>query len=123
VLKVPHHGSDRNMTKEFFEQVHATDYVFSGDGEHGNPERETLKMLYDARAGIATLKNKPFNVWLTYPIDDIDVAREEDWEKERQKGRKSRRWNAAKDSLRSFFDGVAGGQGTVIDSRPVRIDL
>jgi hypothetical protein len=123
VLKVPHHGSDRNMTQEFFAQVHATHYVFSGDGEHGNPERETLQMLYEARAGTAALKNKPFTVWLTYPIDDIDVAREEDWEKERQKGRKSRRWNAAKDSLRAFFDDVAGGQGTVIDSQPVRIAL
>lgn len=123
VLKVPHHGSDRNMTREFFEQVHASDYVFSGDGEHGNPERETLQMLYDARAGVPALASKPFNVWLTYPIDEIDVAREADWEKERQKGHKNRRWNAGKDSLRSFFKSVAGSKGTVIDSKPVRIAL
>lgn len=123
VLKVPHHGSDRNMTREFFEQVHATDYVFSGDGEHGNPERETMKMLFDARAATPALADKAFNIWLTYPIDEIDVGREEDWEKERKRGRKSRRWNAAKDSLRSFFNDAAGGQFTVIDSKPVRITL
>lgn len=123
VLKVPHHGSDRNMTREFFEQVHATDYVFSGDGEHGNPERETMNMLFEARAATPSLAGKAFNIWLTYPIDEIDVAREEDWEKERKKGRKSRRWNAASDSLRSFFDDDATGPFTVIDSRPVRITL
>src|SRR5579864_2397842 len=45
ILKVPHHGSDNNMTQGFFERLPARHYVFSGNGEHGNPERETLKML------------------------------------------------------------------------------
>jgi hypothetical protein len=27
-------------------------YVFSGDGEHGNPERETLEMLLEARGDV-----------------------------------------------------------------------
>lgn len=121
VLKVPHHGSDRNMTREFFEKVHATHYVFSGDGEHGNPERETMKMLFEARSRVAALAGQPFTVWLTYPVDQVDAGREEDWEKERQKGRKERRWDARKDSLREFFRTVGGGQGTVVDSTPVRI--
>lgn len=51
VLKVPHHGSDRNVTKEFFEQVTADDYLVSGDGFHGNPEPKMLQMLADARDG------------------------------------------------------------------------
>jgi len=37
VLKVPHHGSSNNLDKDFFDKVIAHNYVFSGNGEHGNP--------------------------------------------------------------------------------------
>ena len=49
LLKVPHHGSANNLDDDFFERITADHYVFSGNGEHGNPERETLEMLFDAR--------------------------------------------------------------------------
>jgi beta-lactamase superfamily II metal-dependent hydrolase len=49
ILKVPHHGSDRNVDDSFFERVTADHYIISGDGEHGNPERETLEMIERAR--------------------------------------------------------------------------
>jgi len=49
VLKVPHHGSDRNVETAFFERITADHYVISGDGEYGNPERATLEMIEDAR--------------------------------------------------------------------------
>lgn len=49
VLKVPHHGSHHNVTEEFFRQLPAKHYVFSGDGHHGNPEIDTLKMVTSAR--------------------------------------------------------------------------
>lgn len=49
VLKVPHHGSDRNVETDFFRRVRAEHYVISGDGKHGNPESATLQMLFDAR--------------------------------------------------------------------------
>ena len=50
VLKVPHHGSaNNNIETIFFRRVTADHYVFSGDGEHGNPERETIEMLFEAR--------------------------------------------------------------------------
>ncbi|HET8735705.1 MAG TPA: MBL fold metallo-hydrolase [Pricia sp.] len=45
VLKVPHHGSIRNATSDFFEKITADVYVVSGDGHHGNPEFETLKWI------------------------------------------------------------------------------
>ena len=51
LLKLPHHGSDRNVETEFFRQVVADHYVVSGDGKYGNPELATLQMLVDARAG------------------------------------------------------------------------
>ena len=49
ILKIPHHGSDRNVTEGFFTRITADHYVFSGDGEHGNPDRGTLEMIERAR--------------------------------------------------------------------------
>jgi len=50
ILKLPHHGSIRNMRAEFFERVTADHYVISADGRHGNPESETLALIADSRA-------------------------------------------------------------------------
>lgn len=77
ILKVPHHGSDRNMCTSFFERVWADHYVFSGNGEHGNPERGTLEMLIEAR-GTAN-----YRMYFTYPIDQLDEERRKEWEKQR----------------------------------------
>lgn len=84
LLKVPHHGSANNLERDFFERVTADHYVFSGDGEHGNPEREALEMLLAARPGAA------YTLHFTYPIAEIDLAREEDWQKEQNKERKKK---------------------------------
>lgn len=45
VLKVPHHGSNANVTKGFFEKLTADRYVFSANGANDNPDFETLKWL------------------------------------------------------------------------------
>ena len=45
ILKVPHHGSSRNVEDVFFERVTAHHYVISGDGQHGNPDIPTLRMI------------------------------------------------------------------------------
>src|SRR5262249_2988390 len=79
ILKVPHHGSDRNMKTIFFERVKANHYVFSGNGEHGNPERKTLEMLLEARG------NDDYAVHLTYPVSEIDTGRKAEWNKQRDK--------------------------------------
>ena len=49
LLKVPHHGSERNVTTDFFRQVTADHYVISANGTHGNPDIPMLRMLSDAR--------------------------------------------------------------------------
>jgi hypothetical protein len=67
------------METIFFERVKANHYVFSGNGENGNPERKTLEMLLDARG------NDDFAIHLTYPISEIDTARKADWNKQRDK--------------------------------------
>jgi beta-lactamase superfamily II metal-dependent hydrolase len=50
VLKLPHHGSIRNLAADFFERVTADHYVISADGRDGNPETETLETIAAARA-------------------------------------------------------------------------
>jgi hypothetical protein len=89
ILKVPHHGSSNNLDDDFFEHIIARHYIFSGNGEHGNPERESLEMLLRAR------REEDYTVHLTYPIDEIDVARQAEWEKQ-QASEKKRRENAIK---------------------------
>jgi hypothetical protein len=51
VLKLPHHGSNRNITEEFFKAVNARNYIISADGKYGNPDKETLEMLAAGTAG------------------------------------------------------------------------
>lgn len=104
LLKAPHHGSANNLDDDFFERIIAKHYVFSGDGEHGNPERESLEMLLKARG------NTDYTIHLTYPIDEIDKLRKEDWMKEqkKEKARNKRNvrpdWSPAKHGLRAFLD-------------------
>lgn len=48
IFKVPHHGSQRNVTKDFFKEVTADTYIISADGTHGNPDYETLCWIVEA---------------------------------------------------------------------------
>jgi hypothetical protein len=60
ILKLPHHGSIRNVEKDFFERITADHYVISANGRDGNPESETLELIATARG------NDEFAVHLTY---------------------------------------------------------
>jgi hypothetical protein len=131
VLKVPHHGSANNLAADFFQRITADHYVFSGNGEHGNPERESLEMLLDARGGA------PFTIHLTYPVAEIDTGRKKDWEKEqaKKKARKKKKpatkvrpnWSAGKHGLGSLFEQrpLAAGQAlrVVPATKPHVLDL
>ncbi len=61
VFKLPHHGSNRNSTLELFQRVHASHYVISANGKHGNPDRGVLDMLWTARG------SDDFTLWTTFP--------------------------------------------------------
>lgn len=108
VLKVPHHGSSNNLDDDFFERIIAKHYVFSGNGEHGNPERETLEMLLKARG------DDDYTIHLTYPVKEIDAGRKADWEKEQKKQQKRKEknpgakvrpdWSPEEHSLQALFD-------------------
>jgi hypothetical protein len=131
VLKVPHHGSSNNLDTDFFERIAARHYVFSGNGEHGNPERETMGMLFGARGG------DPFEIHLTYPVDEIDKGRKADWQKEQAKEKKRKakgskkpvreNWSPAKHSLAAFFEKTKLAKGQkirIVDAKkPHVIDL
>ena len=47
ILKLPHHGSDRNTTQSFFEAVTADTYVVSANGMYGNPDLGTLAWIVE----------------------------------------------------------------------------
>jgi len=50
LLKLPHHGSQNNVTQGFFEQVTADVYVVSGDNvKFKNPHKKAMQQLADAR--------------------------------------------------------------------------
>jgi len=48
ILKMPHHGSSRNIDKDFFERIKAPEMVISANGKDENPDLTTLKMISEA---------------------------------------------------------------------------
>lgn len=116
VLKVPHHGSNRNVEPEFFQRLTADHYVLSGNGKHGNPDRDTLQWVFDSRD-----KVDPYDVYLTYPISSTDLERRKHHEKKDENGP----WNQATHSLKALIDTyVASGHSfTIHEEAPFKIDL
>jgi hypothetical protein len=51
ILKMPHHGSVRNVTEEFLRTVTADHYVMSANGRYDNPDLATLKLFSKVRGG------------------------------------------------------------------------
>ena len=65
ILKCPHHGSIRNVAKEYFETITADHYVISADGKFDNPDVATLKLISAAR------KDDKFTIHLTNPLEEF----------------------------------------------------
>jgi hypothetical protein len=59
IMKMPHHGSDRNITEKIFKLFPADHYVISADGKHRTPPTNTIRAL--AR----TLANSTYTGHLT----------------------------------------------------------
>ena len=59
ILKMPHHGSDRNISADFLKLFPAEHYVTSADGKYDNPDVGTM------RAMAATLGNRKYTIHLT----------------------------------------------------------
>jgi hypothetical protein len=68
ILKLPHHGSDRNVDTDFFRAISADHYVISGnrDPKYGtNPDRATFQMIVDVRG------NEPYTLHFTHADNTI----------------------------------------------------
>jgi beta-lactamase superfamily II metal-dependent hydrolase len=48
ILKLPHHGSARNVDRAFFDTITASTYVVSANGRYDNPDLDTLVWLVEA---------------------------------------------------------------------------
>ena len=62
ILKMPHHGSSRNIRPSFLKSITADHYVFSANGRDDNPDVETLEQLVEAR------KKDEYVIHLTNPV-------------------------------------------------------
>jgi hypothetical protein len=108
LLKLPHHGSDRNVEPAFFETVTADHYLVSSNGDKfDNPDKATLEWLAAARKG-----RGHFTLYLTYPVSEFKFKRRKTIRKE----------------IQAFIDaGQKSGDYTVVCRAPtapsVRVDL
>lgn len=86
LLKLPHHGSDRNVETDFFRKVTADHYVVSANGEYGNPEIATLKMISEARG------NEEFALYFTNAEGKEGLGKRlrDFFQSEKKRGRKYR---------------------------------
>jgi hypothetical protein len=67
VLKMPHHGSIRDIDLDYLQKIRARHFVFSANGKFSNPDLDTLKLLSKARP------DDGFTIHLTYQPDAFDV--------------------------------------------------
>jgi hypothetical protein len=68
ILKIPHHGSIRDLDTGFFARITADHYVISADGRNGNPETKTLEMIAASRNA------DDFTIHLTYASGEGDLG-------------------------------------------------
>ena len=91
VLKVPHHGSSRNVDRRFFERITADTYVISANGKHSNPDREVVEWLIESRG-----PSGEYEIVFTYPLSQIDATRKKNHERKLA-------WDTARDGLESLI--------------------
>lgn len=113
-LKVPHHGSDRNVEPEFFERISADCYIFSGNGKHGNPDRATVEWVVESRTN-----QDRFQLVFTYSIAEIDA------ERKREAQKRHKPWDPSRDALATLISGYEnqGYKFEVTAGAPVAINL
>lgn len=68
LMKVPHHGSERNTSKDFFDSVTADAYVISANGRDDNPSTRTLQWIIESKRS----KNRLIKIYLTNRTENTD---------------------------------------------------
>ncbi|MCH8900250.1 MAG: MBL fold metallo-hydrolase [Acidobacteria bacterium] len=51
LVKIQHHGSDRNVSQAFLDRIRADHYVFSANGRNANPDEPTVQRLINSIGG------------------------------------------------------------------------
>ncbi|RUW55471.1 hypothetical protein EOA32_01600 [Mesorhizobium sp. M1A.F.Ca.ET.072.01.1.1] len=112
VLKVPHHGSDRDLETSFFEIIEAKHYIISANGNFGNPDRASLEMLEQGTG------NRNINVYLTVAAQDCD-AQHEAW-----RSNKAVKYDPAVHSITPIINRwQSRNRITVSNGAPIEIDF
>jgi Metallo-beta-lactamase superfamily len=119
IVKLPHHGSDRNVDEDFLTRVTAPAYLFTGNGEYGNPERETFRMLAEARP------DAKIALHLTYPVAEIDPERKIVHEQERAKDEKKQKEGKLKPpkTVRPPWSDADHGLAALFETFPTNIEI
>ncbi len=68
ILKIPHHGSIRDLDADFFQRITADHYVISADGKYDNPDSATLQLIVESRP------TDDFSIHLTYAAKEGDLG-------------------------------------------------
>ena len=125
VLKMPHHGSDRNMDRAFLERITADHYVFSGNGS--TAIRNARRSRCCSRPAV-----RPPATSSTLPTRSttIDEARKADWEKGQRQEKVRKRcspgtavredWSARRHALGALFHDYPqfGSKVTTVSNGP-----
>lgn len=78
VLKVQHHGSDRNIDPDFCRRITADHYVICGNGFQDNPELAVIDAIIDSRRGSGSKRSpnaeagQPFEFWFNFASTNPD---------------------------------------------------
>ena len=81
VLKVPHHGSEYNSDKRFYQRITADHYVVSANGAHKNPDPRVIDDILRSRIGrraadtVTSQRDDPFTLWITNTPDDQSLTK------------------------------------------------
>ncbi len=68
VFKIPHHGSDQNITRGFLGKITADTYLISGNGKHDNPDYNTLKWIVQN----AKKQNRNIKIFVTNKTENTE---------------------------------------------------
>jgi len=71
VLKMPHHGSQRNVSRKFLATVTADAYVICANGKDDNPDLKTLQWIVET----AKAQGRVINIYVTNPTDSTRQLR------------------------------------------------
>lgn len=82
VLKMPHHGSIRNMEASFLQNITADHYVISADGSYDNPDAPLLELMRkNVKKGTLHLTNRTGKKTIKKDVDTFEKNLKKDGSK------------------------------------------